>query len=380
MTKWWPAPWRDAILPAALAVVAVIEMALVAKPGWPAAATLEILACLLLCWRRRWPMATCITAGVAVLGIPWTGPALNDASTPIVILLMASYGLARWLPDLRGVFGLGVLLLVTLIDYVEVDTREHGIGDVIFVLALMTPPYVLGRITRTLSEQKAQLLAQQEVIRGEAIQSERDRIARELHDVIAHSVSAMVVQTAAAQDLVRTDPDRAESILADVAATGRDALSETGRLLHVIRDEGDELGLAPAPGVAGVADLVEQFRASGLTVDLELGEPLPELPAGVDVSAYRIVQEALTNALKYGDRTARLALAATPAGLSIRASNPTAVSPTTRADSGASGSGLGLLGMAERVSLLGGRLDHRLTSEGRFELTALIPVGPASPR
>ena len=129
------------------------------------------------------------------------------------------------------------------------------------------------------------------------MRAERDRIARELHDVIAHSVSAMVVQTAAAQDLVRTDPDRAERVLADVADTGRRALAETGRLLHVIRDDADELGLAPAPGLADLPALVEAFRASGLTVDLDVREPLPALPVGVDVSAYRIVQEALTNAL-----------------------------------------------------------------------------------
>jgi signal transduction histidine kinase len=375
---WWPAPWRDAILPGAVAVVAVVEMAFVAKPGWPVAAALELSACLVLCWRRRWPMITSIAAGAAVLGIPWVGPALNDASTPVVILLMASFSLARWLPDLRGILGVAAILLMTLLDYVAVDSRDHGIGDVIFVLALIAPPFVLGRITRKLSEQKAQLLAQQELIRGEAIQTERDRIARELHDVIAHSVSAMVVQTAAAQDLVRSDPARAEAILADVAATGRDALSETGRLLHVIRDDADELGLAPTPGVADVGSLVEQFRASGLAVHLDLAEPLPELPAGVDVSAYRIVQEALTNALKYGDRTAELTLATSPAGLSIRASNPAASSTPASNGRQASGSGLGLLGMAERVSLLGGRLEHCITAEGRFELTAVIPVSPGA--
>ena len=372
MTNWLPRPWRDVLLPAAVACVGVVEMASLAKPGWIAASALEVLACLLLCWRRRWPLVTGIGSGLAVLAIPWTGPALNDASTPIVILLMGSFALARWLPDLRGLIGVAVVLLATLLDYVEVDTREHGIGDVIFVLALLVPPFVLGRITRKLADQKAQLEDQQELIRREAVRAERDRIARELHDVIAHSVSAMVVQTAAAQDVVRTSPDRAEAILADVASTGRRALAETGRLLHIIRDEADELGLQPAPGVSGVPDLVEQFRASGLAVDLAMVQPFPDLPAGVDVSAYRIVQEALTNALKYGDRTAALELAATPTELWIRASNP------SNGSTGA-GSGLGLLGMAERLSLLGGRLEHRLTAEGRFEITALIPVTPGIP-
>jgi len=211
-------------------------------------------------------------------------------------------------------------------------------------------------------------------VRHEAVRAERDRIARELHDVIAHSVSAMVVQTAAAQDLVRHDPARAEEVLADVADTGRRALAETGRLLHVIRDDADELGHSPAPGLADLPALVEQFRSSGLTVDLDVREPLPFLPAGVDVSAYRIVQEALTNALRYAaDRTAALTVSGTPGGVSIRTSNRTATHPGGR---GGKGSGLGLLGMAERVSVLGGQLTHGVTGE-RFELAATLPVGPA---
>jgi signal transduction histidine kinase len=188
-----------------------------------------------------------------------------------------------------------------------------------------------------------------------------------MHDVIAHSISAMVVQTAAAQDLVRTDPERAEAVLADVADTGRQAIAETGRLLHVLRDDEDELGLEPAPGLADLPGLVAAFRASGLDVDVEAPEVMPDLPAGVDVSAYRIVQEALTNALRYGsDRTARLRVVATTGGVSIEASNPSA-------GNGGSGAGLGLVGVAERVALLGGRLSHGVR-DGRFELHATLPV------
>src|SRR6185295_11040799 len=141
----------------------------------------------------------------------------------------------------------------------------------------VAPPYVLGRVTRRLALQKELLEERQELVRREAVRQERDRIAREMHDMIA--------QTAAAQDLVRSDPDRAEAVLADVADTGRRAISETGRLLHVLRDDDDELGLEPAPGLADLPGLVAAFRASGLTIDLEVPETLPRLPAGVDVSA-----------------------------------------------------------------------------------------------
>jgi len=176
------------------------------------------------------------------------------------------------------------------------------------------------------------------------------------------------VQSAAAQDLVRSDPDRAESILGAVGSTGRRALSETGRLLHLIRDDANELGLEPAPGLTDIGDLVERFRADGLQVAAEISQPLPSLAAGIDVSAYRIVQEALTNALRHGaDRTAALQIWCAPTELSIRASNPS---------SGRTGlgSGLGLLGIAERVALLGGRLSHGVGSDGRYVLDATLPV------
>lgn len=153
-----------------------------------------------------------------------------------------------------------------------------------------------------------------------------------------------------------------------MAAAGRKALSETGRLLHVIRDDDDELGLRPAPGLANLRELVEQFRVNGLQVALEVEEPLPSLPARIDLSAYRIAQEALTNAMRYGaDSTAALRVSFTSTAVLIRASNPSN-------GSGGLGSGLGLLGIAERVSLLGGSLPHSVDRDGRFELDATLPM------
>ena len=140
-----------------------------------------------------------------------------------------------------------------------------------FVLSLAIPPYFFGRISRRLAEQSELLARQSEQLRDQAVRDERDRIARELHDVVAHSVSAMVVQTAAAQDLVHTDPAKAAQLLASVAETGRRALAETGRLLHLVRDDADELGLSPAPGLADVPALVESFRTAGSRSTRPLG-------------------------------------------------------------------------------------------------------------
>jgi signal transduction histidine kinase len=364
---------QDAALPAALALIGLVELLVMRPSGWPFGALVNGLSCLLLVWRRRNALLYATAAGVVLLTAPWFGPQLDEPSTPIAILAVITYSLGRFIADLRGMVGLAVIGLSFFGDYLLVDTRDHNISDVVFVTALMAPPYVVGRVARRLAEAAALLERQQEVVKREAIKAERDRIARELHDVIAHSVSAMVVQTAAAQDIVRSDPVKAEAVLADVAETGRKALVETGRLLHVIRDSDDELGLEPTPGVTNVPELVERFRGSGLVVDLDLDASMRPLPAGVDVSVYRIVQEALTNALKYGSgRTANLKLWSTPTVVSVEASNPSG-------GGGQVGSGLGLLGMAERVAVLGGSLSHGVDLNGRFVLTATIPLagGPA---
>ena len=362
----------DVWVPAAIIVVGVAELALTEPPGWGYGVALEVAAAAVLVWRRVFPLVIGPVAAAILLAMPWVGPQLDDVAAPILFLALLCYTLGRWVEDLRGLIGIGLVGLMYLVDYLTVDARIHDVTDVVFVSTLMLPPYVFGRISRKLAVRSELLLRHQEHVRAEAVRAERDRIARDLHDVIAHSVSAMVVQTAAAQDLVRTDPDRAAGLLADVADTGRQALSETGRLLHVLRDDAGELGLRPAPGLAELPVLVSEFRDRGLDVRAELPDPAPVVPAGVDVSAYRIVQELLTNALRYAtDRTVTLDVAISSRALAIRAANP------SDGHTGV-GSGLGLLGMAERVKVHGGSLRHS-TTQGRFELEVSVPLdGTAS--
>jgi len=364
--------WIDWGIPALLAFVCALEIVAVRPEGMAAALTLEIGACVALVGRRLWPVPSCLVAGCLPVAIPFFGPELNDLAAPIFITVMVAFSLARWLPDHRGLAVLGVVLIALTTDYLFTDERDNDITDVFFVSAFLLPPYVFGRVARKLAVQSELLESQQELVKREAVRAERDRIARELHDVIAHSVSAMVVQTSAAQDLMRTDPERAAEVLADVAATGRQALSETGQLLHVLRDTDDELGLAPTPGLADVRELVEGFRRDGLDVHTTIPDDLPVLATAVDVSSYRIVQEALTNALRYApDRVVELVIEPGPFELSIRTSNRAAATHSSQ------GSGLGLLGLAERVSLLDGRLTHGL-ADGRFELAAELPTGPVA--
>ncbi|HEY4569995.1 MAG TPA: histidine kinase [Kribbella sp.] len=358
----------DVLVPAAIAAVGAVEVAIVRPNGWGYAVLLEMTAALLLVWRRTWPLIVSTTAAAVLLVVPWLGPQFDQLSAPILTIALICYSLGRWIASLRGLVGIGLLLMLFLADYLFVDTRQHDFTDIVFVTTLALPPYVFGRISRKLAVQSEQLERQQALIRDEAVRAERDRIARELHDVIAHSVSAMVVQTAAAQDLVRTSPDQADTILQSVADTGRAALEETGRLLHLIRDDVGELGLRPVPGLLEVPALVESFCESGLVVEAALTLPAQPLPGGVDVSAYRVVQELLTNALKYSAGAVRLTVDAAPDRLRISCANPVG---TTRAVPGA---GLGLQGIAERVGLLGGTLER--SQDDRFTVDVHIPLTP----
>jgi signal transduction histidine kinase len=356
----------DWLVPVLLAALSLAEILSFRPDEWLAAVGVETLACVCLAWRRTHTLVACVAAAWVSLSVPWFGPQLDELATPIFIWVVASYSLARWLGGYRGISGLGLILLVVASLYFFEDQRDHNVTDVVFVLSLMVPPYVFGRLARKFAEQADELERQQEYVARAAVRAERDRIAREMHDVIAHSISAMVVQTAAAQDLVRSDPDRAMGLLESTAEVGRQALTETGRLLHLIRDDSDELGLSPAPGLADLPALLETFRSGGLEVDATIQVASAPLAAGVDVSAYRVVQEALTNALKYGDGGATLSVNGTASDLHIRATN-------RLHQVSANGSGLGLLGMAERVSMLGGRISHG-TTDGQFVLDVVLPV------
>jgi len=360
--------WRDASVPVLVLVVGVVELAALGTSGWLAAAGLEAVAAALHVLRRTHPLLAVPISAIALMGIPLTGTEMDQAATPIVLYVLGIYSLGRYPSRRSGLVAAAVTLLLVVVDTWQGDASAD-VTDVIFVLALAIPPFVFGRITRTLAEQSAQIARQAEQIRQQAVRAERDRIARELHDEIAHSVSAMVVQTAAAQDLVRTSPDRALTLLQSVAETGRRTLAETGRLLHLVRDESDELGLHPAPGLADLPALLDEMRTAGLSVDASVSPPAGPLPGGVDVSAYRIVQESLTNALRYGDGAAHLLVEAHPDELRIECSNRMGHPSST-------GSGLGLTGMVERVSLLGGTVRHGPTGD-RYQVDVRIPLRTA---
>jgi signal transduction histidine kinase len=371
-----PVPsWRDALLPAGVVVVATIEaLSFLPARDLPLALGLQYAACAVLVLRRHRPLFAGTTSLLLLTALALLGPDVEDVAAPILIIFLSVVALGRYVADLRG---LVPLVPMALSAWAGKDLPD--ITDVVFISAVLLAPYGVGRVLRALDvrnrqlvEQSAELLRLSAKVRDEAVSAERARIARELHDVIAHSVSAMVVQASAAQDLVTADPARSAQAMQDVAGIGRRALAETGRLLHLIRDTHDELGLAPDAGLEQLDDLVERFRRSGLHVSVEVDGSLDGLPAGVDLSGYRIVQEALTNALKHAvDGVAHVTLRRSGDALRIDAEN------RARPDHAGHGSGLGLVGMTERVQVFGGDLSTAFTDDERYVLSARLPLEPA---
>ncbi len=225
-----------------------------------------------------------------------------------------------------------------------------------------------GARTRRLqaAEARAQRL---ELEQREAVVVERARIARELHDVIAHSVSVMTVQAGAAEEMLKRDPARALEPVRAVQETGRQALVEMKRLVGMLREDDDEIGLAPQPGLADLDRLVKQVREAGLPVEVRIeGEPRT-LPLGVDLSAYRVVQEALTNALKHaGSATATVTVRYGERDVTIEVADD-------GAGSDKKDGGHGLVGMRERIGVFGGTFAAGPRDTGGFAVSARLPLG-----
>jgi signal transduction histidine kinase len=244
------------------------------------------------------------------------------------------------------------------------------------------PPWLAGDLVRSRrieaarrAERIERALREREERLRTAVAEERRHVGRELHDVIAHAVSVMVIQAGAARQVLRRSPDRAEESLLAIETTGREAMSELRRFLGAL-DEGDDAagGLAPQPGIDALDALLERVREAGLPASLEVdGDPRP-VPASLDVTVYRIVQEALTNALRYARQAATLVrLSWEPEQLRVEVLDE---GPGT-APFGSEGSGRGLAGMRDRASLVGGRLEAGPRLGGGYAVRAWLPLDRA---
>jgi signal transduction histidine kinase len=220
-----------------------------------------------------------------------------------------------------------------------------------------------------LEDKAARLEAERHAQAKIAAAAERARIARELHDIVAHHVSVMVVQADGARYALRTDPGRAETALTAISATGRQALTEMRRLLGVLRSAGEQSGLAPVPGLGELRELLDQARAAGLEVGYTLTGTPRELPEGAELAAYRVVQESLTNTRKHGGlaATAAVTLRYEPEGLTVEVTDDGIASP------GSEPAGHGLAGMRERIAMYGGTVQAGPLPGGGFGVTAHLP-------
>jgi signal transduction histidine kinase len=344
-------------------------------------AALALPITLALAWRVRAPLTVLAVIAGAFFPSALLFPLSGDAAFAVVAaLLIALYSVGAHTGGWQAVAGV-LALLAVVFGVVAADPEGASPGSYVFFLFVVGGPWLAGRAIRhrRLSERhlEARALAaerEREEKARAAVAEERVRIARELHDVVAHAISVIVVQARGGRRSLATQPEEAREAFDSIDATAVEALAEMRRLLGMLRKGDEELALAPQPSLRHLDTLVAQVREAGLPVEVSVeGEPTV-LPPGVDLSAYRIVQEALTNALKHaGPATARVLVRYGSEDLEVE------VTDTGRRPAGGDGAGHGLVGMRERVILFGGELEAGRRGEGGFAVRARLPLASERP-
>lgn len=320
---------------------------------------------LVLPWRRRIPLAALAIAIVPAVAAWLTigSPENLGSVVPPTILL---YTIGRWEPSRRGATIAVALSPLVLFIHEWRDPHNTTWHQVLLALpydALVPVAWLLGAFLRLRQEQSAHRVEQ-------LIHAERTRIARELHDVVAHGLAVIVVQAEGAAEVVHADPVRARVAIERVAQTGRDSLVELRRALGMLRD-GPSSSLESLPGLSRLDDLVGTVRASGLRVDRQImGQPHTLSPV-VDLALYRVIQEALTNTMRHADaRRASVCIEHRPGAVRVSVTDDGRATPGTA-------SGGGLLGIKERIVMLGGEVEVGPLSTGGFRVAATVPLEQA---
>jgi signal transduction histidine kinase len=383
---------RSLAFDAALALLATgLELASVTDGGGTASVPASVLAAVAggaLVLRRSAPLAvlaTTIAAGAAIV-------ALGDEPAGVAggIALYTTAAMCERMVSLAALVPTAAIAAGGSAATADAEGRHASaaFGATVAVL-LVVGIWALGayaqtrrRYTRALEERAAHAEREREQLARIAVHEERASIARELHDIVAHSVSVMLVGVRGARDVLRTSPDVADDTLARVEASGEQSLAELRRILALLRAPEHGAESRPQPSLGELDELVAGYRDAGLPVRLEvIGEPKP-LPGGVELSVYRIVQEALTNVLKHSRPTrvtVTLAFRGSRLELEVVDDGTTAARGAAAERSGderaARGSGHGLVGMRERVAVLGGQLETGRPVGGGFRVAARLPVG-----
>ena len=366
----WNRPDRaDLVLAAALSAYGQLEVWVPgAMPGVEPAgqrgllAAAALLATLPVAFRRRAPVVAMAVSATGIVA-PELFATSQDALAPFAALLLEAFSLGALIRLVPGLVTLGVVIaLITAGDPT----------NAVFAVIVIGGPYLAGRVTRRERERASQLerltdqlTAEQQRSAQLAIELERQRVARELHDVIGHGLGVILLQAGAVRRLLRPEQEDERAALESAEQTGRQSLAELRRVIGALRAD----DVAPAAGLAALDALAEQVGAAGLPVTVSVeGSPRP-LPAALEHSAYRVVQEALTNALKH----------AGPAHADVRVRfEPEWLDLTIEDDGRGIGNGgppgFGLLGMRERAALFGGHLDAGPRSGGGFAVHARLPL------
>ena len=365
----------DSVLAAALLLFSVAQLA---HGRWSEAVS-SFLLVIPVAFRRRAPVTAFVIAAAAGALQVTTGTP-NAADLAVLILL---YTVAAYRPRQASIMA----LLVTMAGSTVAVMEWGPVPGVRLLWRLIFAAFVFGGLELTvwilgdsmryrrgyyaaLEDRAARLEAERSAHAKVAAAAERARIARELHDVVAHHVSVMVVQADGAGYALRTDPDRAEAALEAIADTGRQALTEMRRLLGVLRSADEQATLAPVPGLGELRELLEQARTAGLEVSYTLSGTPRELPEGAELAAYRVVQESLTNTRKHAGlaATAAVTLRYEADCLTVEVTDD-GLGVVSSEDVG----GHGLAGMRERIAMYGGTVTAGPLPGGGFAVTARLP-------
>jgi signal transduction histidine kinase len=380
----------DVTLAVALAALAAITglalvtpRAQVAPPSTPVIVAWAAALAAPLVLRRRWPLAVLAVTTVHFTRY-WAVGQVNEIAS-WVILGVAVYSAAAYADRRRARWMCGACLVWLIGSGVVLSARAGPIGavEVVAIAMFDALPFLLawplGAMMRRLREYRAvleernrQLDQQREVNARRAVLEERVRIARELHDVVAHHVSVMGVQAGVARRLFDRDPPEAVAAIGAVETASRQAIADLQQLVGVLRRQGDGDDLAPQPSLQRLPELVEHMRQTGLPVTLTTTGTPQQLPAGVELSAYRIIQEALTNTLKHaGPAQAAVTVRYDNGAVEVEVVDDGQGPPPARQGTG----GKGLVGMQERVRLYGGRLETGARPGGGFRVYAVLRSG-----
>jgi signal transduction histidine kinase len=372
-----PGP-ADVALALLLAAGGLVELSVAPPSGsWGAAVLAALAPSLPLAWRE---IAPAWVVAVAAGGVV----AAASFSSPDELPLLA------WLAAGVGVYSLGEngskgeLIAggaIAIVAYAGVGLLEYDSGHVVAggvlalaALAVGRAVRVMGLETDVLEARAAELERDRDERARRAVAEERERIARELHDVIGHSISVMGVQAGAVRRVLDPELERERAALLAVERTGRDAVTEMRRLLGLLRSD-DAAPAEAAPTLSRAHDLVSDFRRAGLDVELELEGDLADLPPGRSLAGFRILQEALTNALKHApDAHVRVSLRRGPTQVEIEVLQDLGARKPGEAEPGQ-----GLVGMRERVALYGGQLSVGPGADGGYEVRARLPLQAGEP-